>query len=108
LVTKIAGGERQSFEYSVWKVKFTTQRISVIIIYRPRYSETHRVTTSVFYSKFSEYLESVVLKTDPVLIVGDFKIHVDCDDNTNAIKLIEIFESVELDLVIKMKKMSKI
>jgi hypothetical protein len=33
LVTKIAGGERQSFEYSKWKIKFASQRISVIIIF---------------------------------------------------------------------------
>ena len=81
----------------VAKVKFPSQRISVIIIYRPPYSEIHPVTTSVFYSEFSEYLESVVLNTDPVLIVGDFNIHVDCDDNTDAVKLLELFESVGLD-----------
>ena len=51
----------------------------------------------MFYSQFSEYLESVVLNTDPVLIVGDFNIHVDCDDNTYSVKLLELFESVGLD-----------
>ena len=51
----------------------------------------------MFYSEFSEYLESVVLNTDPVLIVGDFNIHVDCDDNTYSVKLLELFESVGLD-----------
>ena len=84
-------------EHSEWKVKFTSQKISVIIIYRPRYSETHPVTTSVFYSEFSEYLESVVLNTDPMLIVRDFNILVDYDDNTDAIKLLQLFESVGLD-----------
>ena len=97
MVTKIAGGERRSFEYSEWKVKFASQRISVIIIFRPPYSETHPVATSLFYSQFSEYLESVVLNTDPVLIIGDFNIHVDCDDNTYSVKLLELFESVGLD-----------
>ncbi len=64
---------------------------------RPPYSETHHVTTPVFYSEFSECLESVVLNTDPVLLVGDFNIHVDCDDNTDAVKLLELFENVGLD-----------
>jgi endonuclease/exonuclease/phosphatase family metal-dependent hydrolase len=52
----------------------------------------------VIYSELSGYLESVVLNADPVLIiVGDFNIHVDCDDNTDAVKLLELFENVGLD-----------
>ena len=42
-------------------------------------------------------MESVVLNTDPVLIFGDFNIHVNSDDNSDAIKLLELFESVGFD-----------
>ncbi|CAB4038651.1 Hypothetical predicted protein, partial [Paramuricea clavata] len=56
----------------------------------PPYSEIHPVITS-------EYLESVVLNTDLVLIGGDFNIHVQCDDDNDAIKLLELFESVGPD-----------
>ena len=41
-------------------------------------------------------MESAVLNTDTLLIVGDFNIHVDCDDNSDTIKLLELFESVGL------------
>ena len=50
--------------------------------------------TSVFLTEFAEFLESVILSTDPLLITGDFNIHV---DNLDTIKLLELFQSTGLE-----------
>uniref|UniRef100_A0AAQ6IH18 Reverse transcriptase domain-containing protein n=1 Tax=Anabas testudineus TaxID=64144 RepID=A0AAQ6IH18_ANATE len=46
-----------------------------VIVYRPP------VPYSEFLTEFSEFLSDLVLSADKVIIVGDFNIHVDVDDN---------------------------
>ena len=58
MVTKVTGGEHQSFEYSEWKVTSGSRRVNLIIMYRPPYSAAHPVTSAVFFVEFAEYLES--------------------------------------------------
>ncbi|CAB3996663.1 RNA-directed DNA polymerase from transposon X-element [Paramuricea clavata] len=93
---KVDGGERQSFEYSEWKVTSGSQRINLIIVYRPPYSVAHSVTSAVFFVEFAEYLESIVLSADPLLIVEDFNIHIDSNENYDAIKFLELLQSFSL------------
>ena len=96
MVTKVTGGEHQSFEYSEWKVTSGSRRVNLIIMYRPPYSAAHPVTSAVFFVEFAEYLESIVLSADPLLIVGDFNIHIDSNENYDAIKLSELLQSFSL------------
>ena len=86
-VNKIDAAELRSFEFAEWNIKSGSQRIHLIVIYRPPYADNHPVTTSVFLTEFTEFLESVLLSTDPLLITGDFNIHVNAADNPDAIKL---------------------
>ena len=65
-------------------------------MYRPPYSDAHPVTTSVFFSEFTNLLESITLSNDPLLITGDFNIHVDCTDNLDSIKFLDLLESTGL------------
>ncbi len=95
-VAKVAGGERQSFEYSEWKITSGSRRVNLIIVYRPPYSVAHPVTSAVFFVEFAEYLESIVLSADPLLIVGDFNIHIDSNENYDAIKFLELLQSFSL------------
>ena len=74
----------QFFEYSEWKITTGTHRIHLISVYRPPYSEVHPITTSVFLTEFADYLESTVLCTDQLLITGDFNLHVDVIDDSDA------------------------
>ena len=75
-VKKISYCERSSFEMSEWTLE-GEQSSRLSVIYRPPYSAKHPVTTGVFISEFAEYLESFILCTEPVLICGDFNIHID-------------------------------
>ena len=47
-----------------------------VVVYRPPgpYSE--------FLSEFSEFLSQLVLSTDKVIVVGDFDIHVDVENDS--------------------------
>ena len=69
----------------------------MIIIYRPPYSDAHPITTGVFLTEFSDYLEHAVLCTDQLLICGDFNIHVDVSDDLDACRFLELLDSVGLD-----------
>ena len=40
---------------------------------------------SVFLREFSEYLETLILAKEPIVIAGDFNIHVDVVDDPETI-----------------------
>ena len=56
----------------------TTSRLRLVTVYRPPYSAKHAVTTSTFYNgPFTDYLESLVMSSEPLIILGDFNIRMD-------------------------------
>ena len=92
----VESGEENSFEFSEWIISSIGHDIRLFIIYRPPYSDEHQVPTSVFFTEFSEYLESVVLSKQNLLISGDFNIHVDNIHDSDAIKFSDLLESFGL------------
>ena len=54
-----------------------------VVVYRPPYSEDYPITNGLFFHKFAEYLESVVMSSDKLLIIGDFDFHIDVTPNPN-------------------------
>ncbi|XP_074501484.1 uncharacterized protein LOC141773537, partial [Sebastes fasciatus] len=74
-----------SLSHPTWKA---LQPILFVIVYRAPgpYSE--------FLSEFSEFLSSLVLKTDKVIIVGDFNIHVDVDNDSLSTAFISLLDSI--------------
>ena len=85
-VTLHTAGEKTSFEFAEYIVIVGNNKVKVAIIYRTPYSEKHPVTVATFLSEFAEYLESIVLSSERLLIVGDMNIHVDVPDDADAIK----------------------
>ena len=69
-VKKVESAEKKSFEFSEWIISSIGHDIRLFIIYRPPYSDEHQVPTSVFFTEFSEYLESAVLSKENLLISG--------------------------------------
>ena len=58
-VTKVAVGEKKSFEFSEWIILGQgSRKIRIVIVYRLQYSPNHPVTTGLFFDEFSDYLES--------------------------------------------------
>ena len=88
--------DRSSFEVSEWLVKFGTVRLRVVIVYRPTYSADHPVTTSVFFHEFSDYLESLVMCNELLLICGDFNIQMGVPSDADTIRLKDLLNSLGL------------
>ena len=74
-----------SLSHPNWK---TLQPVLFVIIYRAPgpYSE--------FLSDFSEFLSSLILKTDKVIIVGDFNIHVDVHNDSLSTAFVSLLDSI--------------
>ena len=94
-VTKVDGGEKESFEFSEWLIQLpSSHNLRPAITYRPQNdADVIRIPTSTFFSEFSEYLESVVMCEEQLIIVGDFNFHVDIPEDTDTIKLLDLLES---------------
>ncbi|XP_051234748.1 uncharacterized protein LOC127351330 [Dicentrarchus labrax] len=74
-----------SLSHPNWK---TLQPVLFVIVYRAPgpYSD--------FISEFSEFLSSLVLKSDKVIIVGDFNIHVDVNNDSLSNAFISLIDSI--------------
>jgi len=67
----------RTFEYVQTKVFTDTDIIHIINIYRAEYSMKHRVTVKQFLEEFSNFLEDLSSFSHPVIIVGDFNLHIE-------------------------------
>ncbi|CAH3179354.1 unnamed protein product [Porites evermanni] len=57
----------------------------------------HPPCTKSFVSEFTSYLESIILSTEPILIVGAFNLHVDVAGDAVAGDFLDILESMDLE-----------
>ena len=97
-VTTIRSGEEDSFEYSELLVEVSSSRkLRVVIVYRPPYSEHHKISIGAFIRQFSNYMESVILSKEHLLVLGDFNIHLDVSDDADAVKFHDLLESLGLE-----------
>ena len=74
-----------SLSHPNWK---TLQPVLFVIVYRAPgpYSD--------FISEFSEFLSSLVLKSDKVIIVGDFNVHVDVTNDSLSNAFTSLIDSI--------------
>ena len=56
----------------------------------------HRIPVSVFLAEFFSHLEPLSLCKEPLLICGDFNIHVDSTEDPDSVKFCDLLESVGL------------
>ena len=97
-VSKHNSEVKTSFEFSEWKVILPSDiNLRLIIVYRAPYSEDHKVTSSTFFEEFSDYLDTIVLCNERLVITGDLNFHVDVPTDRDAIKFLDILESYCLE-----------
>ena len=93
---KLDAGIKRSFEFSEWAVTTSGHKLRIVVLYHPPYSSEHNVPMSVFFNEFSDYLESLLLSKEPLLISGDFNIHIDDAADADSFKFQDLLESVGL------------
>ena len=87
---KHSDNSSSSFEFSELSVKFGSFAVRIVIVYPPP-------CTKSFVSEFTSYLESIILSMEPILIVGDFNLHVDVAGDAVAGDFLNILESMGLE-----------
>ncbi len=88
--------EKDSFECTECSFTIDNSRLNFIVVYRPTYSEAHPVTKATFLREFSEYLETALLLPGSLLITGDFNLHVDNSEDSDAANFLQILDSCGL------------
>ena len=95
-VVKVLSAEKSSFAVSEWLVNVGAMCFRVVVMYRPPYSAEHPVSTAVFIGEFADYLESVVMSSELLIISGDFNIHMDVSNNPDTIRFRDFLDSMGL------------
>ena len=65
------------FECAEWKISRKNFVFLVTGVCRSPYSERNPVTRAMFMNEFSDLLENLSLRSAPIVILGDFNLHVD-------------------------------
>ena len=95
-VVNVFSEEKSSYEVSEWLVSLGSTRLRTIIVYRPPYSVDHPITASVFLREFANYLESIVMSQEQLLITGDFNFHMDVPMDPDTIHFKDLLDSMGL------------
>ncbi len=86
----------KSFELLDASLKFKESICRVIVLYRPPPSRKNKLTTNLFFDEFSQYMESTIITNEPILICGDFNLHIDVKDNPDALRFLDFLTSFNL------------
>ena len=97
----MCAGEKTSFEFSEWSLSMNSFRDRMSIIYRPPYSSQHLMTLNTFVGEFATYLESIILVPEPLIVIGDFNIHVNDTNDPNACEFLDLLVSMGLKQHVK-------
>ncbi len=71
-------GSKQSYQYMDILVPHGSDSVRLLVLCRPPYNtKTNPVPISRFFEEFSSHMESFMLSPHPILITGDFNVHMD-------------------------------
>lgn len=86
----------KSFEILHCILSFNGPKLRLMVIYYPGYSLKHKFTKHQFTEEFREIISPFTVDPLPLIIMGDFNIHVTdvCDRDTN--EFLEMLKSVDL------------
>ena len=76
---KISSGNNNTFEQAIWKLQTLNQTLHVCAIYRP--PDTSEM---LFTDNFMEFVVDVIAEYSNLIIVGDFNIRINKEDNPNT------------------------
>ena len=77
----------ESFEFLQLELISGKQKSFIFPVYR---AEPNAASTKQFFSEFTNFLEITCVVPKEILILGDFNIHLDIPDNSNALHFTDI------------------
>ena len=94
---KVDAGSKTSYEFSEFVINSSSaDNFRLVIIYRPPYSSEHNFSLSIFFTEFFNHMELLLICKEPLVICGDFNIHVNCKEDGDSKSFHELLESVGL------------
>ena len=87
----IRAGTKRSFEYSIWSIQTTNQAICLVAIYRPP-----DLSLPWFLDDFTEFMVDIIADSSNIVVMVDFNIHVNCDDDHNAVIFSDTMKAIGL------------
>ncbi len=86
----------KSFEYTDLHLSASKMNLHLVTIYRPPPSPKKILTLTLFLTEFSSLLEELIIEPSNLLIVRDFKLHVNRPDDTYAAKFLALLDTANL------------
>ena len=83
-----------TFEFVCVCVVLNGYACTILTVYRPG-------STSVqlaFFDELAELLDTVITRSEPVYVVGDFNVRLERDDDVNDVRLVNLFSTYGLDV----------
>ena len=77
-------------EFAEYLVSSGSDKFRLVVVYRTPYSRVHPINVSTFIEEFADYMESMILTPEPLLITGDINIHVDIPNDPAALKFLDL------------------
>jgi exonuclease III len=106
-VSLTVSANKKTFEYAIWTLKVKNDILNIFAIYRPPYSKKHQRTIPQFIDEFLETLSDETCSLENTIILGDFNIHVDLENDPDAQMLIDSMEALGLDQHVKFETHDK-
>ncbi|KAK6191167.1 hypothetical protein SNE40_002906 [Patella caerulea] len=95
-VKKNNPGTYTSMEVIDYNIYCGKDLLHVVLIYRPPYSKSHKVTVKMFLSEFGSLMESAMTSAGRLIVTGDLNIHVDDMTNIDARQFTSLYTSLGL------------
>ena len=85
-----------SFEYAMWGLQHKGINMTIMAIYRPPYSTINQATIQSFFEEFTEWMVTKSNEYSNIIVLGDFNIHINNDQDVDVNSFIDIMEALGL------------
>ena len=82
-VKQLDSGSKSSFKYLVCRIAGKSVAVPTVAIYHPLYSVTNNNTNAKFIDAFTEYLVESIMMYNDIVILGDFNLHINDQDDSD-------------------------
>ena len=96
-VKQLDSGSKPSFEYLVCRILEKSVAVTTMAIYHPPYSATNNNTNAKFIDEFTEYLAESITMYNNIVILGDFNLHINNQENPDTGIFIYTITALGLD-----------